>query len=37
MRMARVVFAIAGLWGIAVLLPLYFRYEALGREAPPPT
>lgn len=34
MKFARRVFAIAGVWGILVLTPLYFRYD--GRAAPPP-
>ena len=36
MKFAKVVFAIAGIWGIAVLVPFYFRYEAVGRATPPP-
>ena len=36
MKLARVVFLIGGTWGIAVLVPLYFRFNTIGRDAPPP-
>lgn len=32
MRFARVVFIIAGIWGIAVLTPLYFLVDVTGRH-----
>jgi hypothetical protein len=35
MKLARVVFLIAGLWGIVVLVPFYFRFETIGEETPP--
>jgi hypothetical protein len=35
MNTARIVFLMAGVWGIAVLVPFYFRLEAIGRETPP--
>ena len=35
MKFARGVFLIAGIWGVAVLVPFYFRFDAVGREAPP--
>ena len=37
MRFARFTFIIAGIWGIAVLLPLYWLVDVTGREYPPPT
>jgi hypothetical protein len=30
------VFIGAGIWGLAVLLPLYFTFDLVGREYPPP-
>ncbi len=36
MRFARVVFFIAGVYGLALLVPLYFLEDYLGREDPPP-
>lgn len=35
MKFAKVVFAIAGIWGILVTLPLYFSYDYIGRRSPP--
>jgi hypothetical protein len=35
MRFARAVFRIAGVYGLIVLLPLYFLEERLGRDSPP--
>jgi hypothetical protein len=35
MKFARIVFAIAAVYGIITLLPLYFLLERIGREAPP--
>jgi hypothetical protein len=32
---ARRVFTAAGLWGVAVLMPLYFSFDAIGRLSPP--
>jgi hypothetical protein len=32
---ARRVFTAAGLWGLAVLMPLYFSFDAIGRLYPP--
>src|SRR5690349_8292353 len=37
MRFAKVVFIIAGVWGIAVLTPLYFLVDITGRHYAPPT
>lgn len=36
MKFARVVFVIAGVWGLAVLTPLYFVFDLVGRRYPPP-
>ncbi|HTI41206.1 MAG TPA: hypothetical protein VL693_05225 [Vicinamibacterales bacterium] len=36
MRFARIVFVIAGLWGIAVLTPLYWLVDVTGRGYSPP-
>jgi len=36
MKFAKVVFWIAGVWGILILTPLYFMYELIGRQDPPP-
>jgi hypothetical protein len=35
-RFARVVFLIAGIWGVLVLTPLYFMFDLIGRKDPPP-
>jgi hypothetical protein len=36
MRFAKVVFTIAGVWGLLVLTPLLFMFDVIGREYPPP-
>jgi hypothetical protein len=36
MRFARVVFTIAGVWGVLIMTPLYFAFDAVGRAYPPP-
>jgi hypothetical protein len=36
LRFARVVFLIAGIWGLLVLTPLYFIFDLIGRKDPPP-
>ena len=36
MRFARVVFSVAGVWGLLVLAPLYFMFDAVGQMYPPP-
>jgi hypothetical protein len=36
MKFARIVFWIAGIWGIIVLTPLYFMFNLIGRQDPPP-
>jgi hypothetical protein len=35
MRFAKVVFWIAGIWGIVVVTPLYFLFTILSRQYPP--
>ena len=35
MRFARIVFTIAGLWGLAILTPMYFMLDLIGRSYPP--
>jgi len=35
-RFARVVFTVAGVWGVLIMTPLYFAYDAIGRAYPPP-
>jgi hypothetical protein len=37
MRFARIVFIGAGVWGVVVLIPLYFLYDISGRQYAPPT
>ena len=36
MRFARVVFTVAGVWGVLIMTPLYFTLDAVGRMYPPP-
>jgi hypothetical protein len=36
MRFARIVFIVAGIWGITVLTPLYFLFDISGRQYAPP-
>ena len=36
MKFAKFVFRIAGIYGLIVLLPLYFLEEKTGRDSPPP-
>jgi hypothetical protein len=35
MRFARIVFLIAGIWGVLVLTPLYFMFDLIGQKDPP--
>ena len=37
MKFAKVVFIVAGVWGIVVLTPLYFLIDVTGRQYAPPT
>lgn len=36
MKFARIVFSIAAIWGFLVLAPLYFMFDIIGRQDPPP-
>ncbi len=36
MKFAKVVFRIAGIWGLLVLTPLYFMFNLIGQKDPPP-
>jgi hypothetical protein len=36
MRFAKVVFCVAGIWGLVVITPLYFMFGVIGRKDPPP-
>jgi uncharacterized membrane protein YccC len=36
MKLAKIVFWIAGIWGVLVVLPLYFMFDLIGRKDPPP-
>jgi hypothetical protein len=36
MKFAKIVFWCAGIWGILVLTPLYFMFDIIGRQDPPP-
>ncbi|MGB8579443.1 MAG: hypothetical protein WCD47_01360 [Candidatus Sulfotelmatobacter sp.] len=36
MKFAKIVFWVAGIWGVLVLTPLYFMFNLIGRQDPPP-
>jgi hypothetical protein len=36
MKFARILFVIAGIWGVLILTPLYFIFDKIGRKDPPP-
>ena len=36
MKFAKIVFWIAGIWGVLVFTPLYFLFDLIGRQDPPP-
>jgi hypothetical protein len=36
MKFAKVLFRIAGIWGVLVLTPLYFIFDLIGQKDPPP-
>ena len=36
MKFAKIVFRVAGIWGLAVITPLYFMFDLIGRNDPPP-
>ncbi len=35
MKFAKVVFWVAGIWGVLVITPLYFMFDLIGRKDPP--
>jgi uncharacterized membrane protein YfcA len=35
-RFAKIVFLIAGIWGLLILPPMYFSFDKFGRDNPPP-
>jgi hypothetical protein len=35
MKFAKIVFWIAGIWGVLVITPLYFMFDLIGRQDPP--
>jgi hypothetical protein len=36
MKFAKIVFAVAGVWGVLLLTPLYFIFDMIGTQDPPP-
>ena len=36
MKFAKIVFYVAFVWGILILTPLYFMFDTIGRQDPPP-
>jgi hypothetical protein len=36
MKFARIIFWIAAIWGMLILMPLYFIFDRIGRDDPPP-
>jgi hypothetical protein len=36
MKFAKIIFWIAGIWGVLILTPLYFMFNLIGRQDPPP-
>ena len=36
MKFAKVVFWIAGIWGLLIITPLYFMFDLIGHKDPPP-
>ena len=35
MKFAKVVFRVAGIWGLLVITPLYFMFDLIGKQDPP--
>lgn len=35
MKFAKIVFRIAGIWGLLIIIPLYFLFDVVGRQSPP--
>jgi hypothetical protein len=36
MKFAKVVFWVAGIWGLLIITPLYFAFDSIGMKDPPP-
>jgi hypothetical protein len=36
MKFAKVVFWVAGIWGVLIITPLYFLFDMVGQKDPPP-
>jgi hypothetical protein len=36
MKFAKLTYRIAGIWGLLILIPMYFMYDFIGRKDPPP-
>jgi hypothetical protein len=36
LKFAKIIFLIAGLWGVLVITPLFFMFNLIGRQDPPP-
>jgi hypothetical protein len=36
MKFAKIIFRVAGVWGVMTLTPLYFMFNLIGRKDPPP-
>ncbi len=36
MKFAKIIFWIAGIWGVLVITPLFFMFNLIGRQDPPP-
>jgi hypothetical protein len=36
LKFAKIVFWIAGIWGLLVITPLYFMFDLIGQKDPPP-
>lgn len=36
MKFAKIIFWVAGIWGVLTLTPLYFMFNLIGRKDPPP-
>jgi hypothetical protein len=36
MKFAKIVFWVAGIWGALILTPLYFMFDVISRQDPPP-
>src|SRR5579862_4354293 len=36
MKFAKIVFWVAGIWGFLIITPLYFLFDTIGKQDPPP-